>query len=134
MNALSRTANDAGTEVRRVESPLVDCYETETAYLVDANLPGVTEEGLDVTLEGDVLTIRGKTCLAEPGNLPLHHAEFLPADYERSFRVTEAIDPDGITATLSNGVLHLELLKRRPSVRRIPVSTPGRVLENEPKE
>ena len=103
--------------------PRVDCVETGVAYLLEADLPGVDESTLSVTLERDVLAIRGRMSLPEPGGFSLLHREFEPSDFERTFRVSQAIDQQRVEASLEGGVLRLSLPKKRPEVRRIPVST-----------
>lgn len=80
----------------RVE-PDVDIYETKDTFVLTADIPGVTDKGLDVTLEGNSLTINGKT--AEDTAL----AE--GQEYSRSFTLTDRVDKKGIKAAVKDGVL-----------------------------
>jgi HSP20 family molecular chaperone IbpA len=118
-------AQPAGTERTR-ERPLylprVDIVETQDALEVLADMPGVTRDDVEVVLEQRVLTIRGRTGVAPPEGLAPLHLEYDPGDYERSFTLSDAVDPSGIEARVRGGVLHLRLPKAGPAeLRRIEV-------------
>ena len=118
-------AQPVGTERTR-ERPLylprVDIVETRDALEVLADMPGVTRDGVEVVLEQRVLTIRGRTGVAPPEGLAPLHLEYDPGDYERSFTLSDAVDPSGIEARVRGGVLHLRLPKAGPAkLRRIEV-------------
>jgi HSP20 family molecular chaperone IbpA len=103
----------------RTVAPPVDIYETDAAYVLLADMPGVNPEGLDVTAERGELVIRGRT--QAPATLP-DYQEFELGTYQRMFVLTEDLDADRITATLREGVLRLEIPKS-PKVqpKKIPV-------------
>ena len=114
------TAERAST--RRVFSPRADIYETPEEIVVVAELPGVTEESLDITLEHRELTIRGATAPTVPSGYRLIYSEYGEGDYERRFVLADSIDRTGIAAELKNGVLHLHLPKVKEALaRKIPV-------------
>ncbi len=92
-------------------TPAVDIIETPSEYILYADLPGVDEKSLEVTLERDILSIRGETHLETPEGYRRVLEEFEPAIYERTFRVADDIDRDKIKASLKNGVLTLNLPK-----------------------
>jgi len=101
--------------------PEVNIYETTAGYTLEADLPGVTREGLDITLDASTLTISGcreKNALtAEP-----IYRESITADYRRVFELDPAIDRAGITAKLEQGVLTVTLPKsERAKPRKIAV-------------
>jgi len=102
--------------------PDVDIYETADALKLRADMPGVGERDLAVTLEDGTLTIEGKVATdIYDGWSPLY-TEYNVGDYYRQFRLHESIDSDQIKANLKNGVLELDLpksAKARP--RRIQV-------------
>jgi len=101
--------------------PPVDIYETDTAHVLLADMPGVQSEGLDIQVEHDRLTVRGR--VGEGGQERPHHQEFVLRDYYRAFTLTDEIDTENINATLSDGVLRIELPKSaRAQVRKIPVT------------
>ncbi len=91
--------------------PATDIYEKEDALLVACDLPGVDEKSLEITLEDDLLTITGTQDLSEPEGHELLHRGYLSGIYRRSFTLLTEVDRDKIKATISNGVLKLELPK-----------------------
>ena len=92
----------------RTVGPLCDIYETETAYVVLADMPGVAPDGLDVVAERDTLVIRGR--VTRPARTP-DYQEFELADYQRAFLLTEDLDVSNVTATLRDGVLRIQIGK-----------------------
>jgi HSP20 family molecular chaperone IbpA len=116
-----RAAQPEGTERTRalpVYAPRVDIVETEDALEILADMPGVTKDSVEVTLEQRALTIRGRADTSVPGDLAPLYLEYEPGDYERSFVVSEAVDPSGIEARVSGGVLRLRLPKAGPAKRQ----------------
>ena len=115
----------AGTErthTRRVYIPRTDIYETNESLVLVADMPGVAPDGLDVTLEGRELTIRGRTRDAAPEGYSPVYREYEGGDYERVFTLSEDIDAERIEARLGDGVLRLTLPKAGPAqARRIQV-------------
>jgi HSP20 family protein len=91
--------------------PRADVYETEEAIVVVADMPGVDENSIDVTLENDVLTINGYVEPDYPEDYNLAFAEYQVGDYVRAFTLADTIDRDGIEATVKDGVLRLHLPK-----------------------
>jgi HSP20 family protein len=69
-----------------------------------------------------VLTIRGRAEVPPPEGLAPLHLEYEPGDYERSFALSDAVDPSGIEARVRAGMLHLRLPKAGPAkLQRIEV-------------
>jgi len=102
--------------------PAVDILETSEELLVLADMPGVPPEGLDVRLEGDVLTIDGRPQTEGYDGLKPLHVEYNVGGFHRRFTLGEAVDRDAIKAELRNGVLKLRLPKaERAKSRRIDV-------------
>ncbi|GAB4337984.1 MAG: Hsp20/alpha crystallin family protein [Desulfobulbaceae bacterium] len=106
--------------------PAVDIYETPSAVTIIAEMPGVTAADLEITLEDDVLSIHGRNSeLTEPAGRILLQ-EYEPGNYLRRFTVAESIDQDRITASLTDGLLRVELPKAAPArPRRIEVREEG---------
>lgn len=98
--------------------PRSDIVETEDQYLLALDMPGVEEGSIDITLEKQVLTISGQTVQEAPEGYSLAHTEFRNGDYERSFRITDAIDRDAIEAVFQDGVLRLMLPKAEEAKAR----------------
>ncbi|ADW17942.1 heat shock protein Hsp20 [Desulfobulbus propionicus DSM 2032] len=98
-------------------APHVDIFETDKEVTVIADVPGVTSEGLDLSLEDNVLTIQGHRLP------PPHHGRLILEEYEcghylRRFTVAETIDQNNIEASLVDGVLRVRLPKAGPAQPR----------------
>jgi HSP20 family protein len=102
---------DAGerTHERPVFVPRVDIYETESGLVVVADLPGVSPEGLEVTLEKRVLSIYGRVEEEAPEGYSQVYREYAVGDFERQFTLSGDFDINGIEANLKYGVLHLAI-------------------------
>lgn len=111
---------DAGerTATRPVYIPPTDIYETPDSLVVLAEMPGVASEGIDITLERRVLTIRGRSAEQRHAGYQQVYAEYADGDYERVFTLSEDIDRDRIAATYRDGVLHLVLPKAERAMAR----------------
>jgi HSP20 family molecular chaperone IbpA len=110
------------TRARKAYVPRVDIYETNDEIVVLADMPGVDENAVDITLEKNVLSINGYVEPEQPDNYSLAYAEYEVGDYQRSFTLSDEIDRDNIQAAVKNGVLHLHLPKAGPAkVRKITV-------------
>lgn len=106
---------------RRVYLPPTDIYETEDAVTVIADMPGVTRDAVSIELEQNVLTIHGGSRDHQPEGYSPAYQEYGIGDFERTFRLSDEIDREGIEAKLSHGVLTLTLPKARPSRKKIAV-------------
>ena len=85
-------------------------------------MPGVTRDGVEVTLEQRVLRLRGRAELPLPEGVAPLYLEYEAGDYERAFTLSEAVDPAGIEARVRGGVLRLRLPKAGPAkLQRIEV-------------
>lgn len=114
----------ARTERRWTYRPRVDIHEMDEEVIVFADIPGVDESSLDITLEKNVLTVRGSVEVPSLENYRLAHAEYRAGDYVRSFTLSDTIDRDNIEATVKNGVLRLSLPKAEAAkARKIAVTT-----------
>lgn len=122
-NGTSREVQSHKEPGKHVEyvTPAVDIYETDTGHVLLTDLPGVTRDGLDISVEQDRLTIRGR--VGEDDERSPEHKEFKLRSYYRSFTLADEIDTANINATLTDGVLRLELPKSaRAQARKIPVT------------
>ena len=101
-----------GNGVNRVNflTPLANILETKDAYLLEAEMPGVTKEGLDVSVENGELTIVGRRSVPAPQGQALYR-ESRGFDYRRTFELDLSIDAARISAKLDQGVLTLTLPK-----------------------
>ncbi len=104
-------------------SPVVDIQETETEYLVKAELPEVLKENVKVTVENGVLTIQGerKQEKEEKGK-KFHRIERSYGTFLRTFTVPEEVEATKVAADFKDGVLRIRLPKtEKPRTKAIEV-------------
>lgn len=90
--------------------PQVNIVETRDAFVLEAEMPGVSKDGLEILLEGTELTIVGKRACPSDESQALYRESY-DCDYRRSFELDPTIDTARVTARMENGVLYLELPK-----------------------
>ena len=102
-------------------SPEVNIFETKDGYLLEAEMPGVKKEGLEISLEGPEITIIGRRHTENvEGEALLRERQAV--DYRRVFELDPAIDTAKISAKVEQGVLTLTLPKsERVKPRKILV-------------
>ncbi|PUB12434.1 Hsp20/alpha crystallin family protein [Yoonia sediminilitoris] len=89
--------------------PAVDIFEQGEITVILADMPGVKSDGIEVTLERQVLTLRGTVTPHEPEGYRRLSSEYREGDYLRAFTLSDEIDLGSINAAFKNGVLRLEL-------------------------
>jgi HSP20 family protein len=103
-------------------APDVNIYEMKDGYVLEAEMPGVNKEGLEITLEGQEITITGHRLSEGVSGEPLFR-ERRSAPYRRVFELDPAIDTSRISARMNQGILFLTLPKSEEvKPRRITVS------------
>lgn len=122
-----RLSNGPGREFGRLRtpanrthetfSPAVDIREEAERFVVQADLPGVDAEAIELTVEGDRLTIRGERRL-EPAadGAPILRGERRGGRFERIFRLPETAAGDGVEARYRHGVLTVAIPKSRAAL------------------
>lgn len=116
----------AGSPALPTASPPIDIHETADALVLEADVPGVAESGLQVEVADQVLVIRGRAEPALPAGARPLHLEFPPRELVRSFILSAEFDRERIAAELGEGVLRVRLPRaERPPVRRIEVKPSG---------
>jgi len=94
------------------ETPAVDLTEDDEAFTITAELPGIDEKEIDVTVSGGMLVIKGeKKQEKEEKNKNYYVSERSYGAFQRSFSVPEGVDQDKIAANFSKGVLTVTLPK-----------------------
>jgi HSP20 family protein len=96
----------AGT---RTWVPPIEAFGKEGDLVIRAHLPGVSLEDVDITLDGNLLTISGERKAATEEGVNYYLAELPYGAFNRSVAVPEGLDPDSIKARLENGVLEVVL-------------------------
>lgn len=103
-------------------SPAVDIYATEKELVLLADMAGVGQEGVEIELRDNVLSIIGKI-RETPAKLDTLLAEYRFGNYFRTFQISEIVDQAKITASIVDGVLKVVLPKVEKAVpRKIPIS------------
>lgn len=110
------------TRQRRVYIPSVDIVEGKDETTVVADMPGVDDTSVDVTIEKNILEIYGKVDPEIPQDMRLAVSEYGIGDYHRRFTLSDEIDKERIQATVKSGVLKLILPKaEKAKTRKITV-------------
>ena len=106
----------------RAYMPTADIFETEDALTVVLEMPGVSKDNVDVSVENGVLTIEGRIDFQKYEGLQPVYGEYNVGPYRRSFRISSQIDQNKITAEMRDGVITLALPKAEEAKpRRIAV-------------
>ncbi|MBW7908698.1 MAG: Hsp20/alpha crystallin family protein [Kiritimatiellae bacterium] len=107
-----------------VFAPATDVYETAKEIVLFVDVPGVTPDQIDVSLENRTLTISARRTAPDQVEHKAVHREFGSVEYRRTFTLTKDVDRNGIVARIKNGVLRLSLPKAAETQpRRIEVQS-----------
>ena len=102
----------------------VDVYATNDAVVVEAILPGVKPEGVDITVEGNTLSIAGDTSSMIPGREGLLLQEIRRGRFVRTLALPTGLEPDKATATFEDGILTLRIPKAEQiKPRQVKITT-----------
>ena len=104
-------------------APPIDVYETDDRYVVTAEVPGITREDVELALQDNRLTIHGSRSGGVPESAARHYhqVERGHGSFLRTFEFADAVDEDGITADLREGVLTVTLAKSARPPRTIEI-------------
>lgn len=95
-----------------VWAPAIEMFEKEDRYVVKAELPGMEEEDIDVSVTGDILTIKGeRKAESEVKDEDYYCCESSYGSFSRSVALPSSVDADKIQANYEQGVLELNLPK-----------------------
>lgn len=111
-------------EPEAVLRPFVDIFEDADGITLQADMPGVSRERLNIEVDKDVLLVEGNAQIDMPDNMEALYADVRSTRYRRSFGLSGELDSGEIEASLKDGVLNVRIPKRaelRP--RKIEVST-----------
>ena len=91
--------------------PVTDIFETDQALTVVLEMPGVSKDNVDISVENDILTIEGWIDYSKYEGLQPVYTEYNVGHYVRSFQISSKIEQSGISAELKDGVMTLVLPK-----------------------
>lgn len=105
--------------------PPINMFETTTSLLIQAELPGITSEDLDVSIEGDTLSLQGKRQFQQDTDkISYHRREITIGNFSRSIALPIKVNLDTIKAKLIDGILTVTLDKAdEVKPRQITIST-----------
>ena len=105
-------------------TPAMDIREEANRYVLEADIPGVAREDLDITLEDSVLTIKGeRTVNNEENRENYRRKERIHGSFVRQFSLPDTVNTEAISAVITNGVLEIGIPKQeKPEPRKIAVN------------
>src|SRR2546423_13804262 len=123
---LSRSFDDDGI-ARGAWAPSVDIFENKDQIVLEAELPGMSREDFELTVENNVLTLRGERRFEKKDEADNYHrVERAYGAFTRSFTLPQTVSSEGATAEYKNGVLRVVLHKREEvKARRIEIAGEG---------
>ena len=121
--SFSRSYGDEGI-ARGTWTPTVDIFENKDNIVLEAELPGMNREDFELTVENNVLTLRGERRFEKKSESDNYHrVERAYGSFTRSFTLPQTVSGEGATAEYKNGVLRVVLQKREEvKARRIEIS------------
>ena len=134
---MARAFDEEGI-ARGAWSPSVDIYENKEQIVFEAELPGMKREDFDVSVENNVITLRGERHFEKKDDTDNYHrVERAYGSFTRSFTLPNSVTAEGASADYSNGVLRVTLPKREETkARRIEIKANGaepRTIEAKPE-
>ena len=106
-NTSVETTQEQTREPERYVAPAVDIYEKDESLFVIADLPGLERDQIDISVDNNILTIKGTVPESDPTEFATQ--EFQPTSFYRQFRLGNRIDRSQINAELRHGVLKIHL-------------------------
>jgi HSP20 family protein len=111
--------NDAVHTRRDSFMPTIDIAETETAYNIDVQLPGMKKEDINIEMENGRLTISGERKFEnEENGKTWRKVESQYGSFARSFQLPENVESDSIKATYTDGILKLNVTKSKEQMKK----------------
>jgi len=119
---MTRAFDDEGIG-RGAWAPSVDIYENKDQIVLEAELPGMKQEDFDLSIENNIITLRGERKFEKTDDTDNYHrVERSYGSFTRSFTLPQTVSGEGATAEYNNGVLRVTLPKREETkARRIEV-------------
>jgi len=113
-----------GDSQKTVWQPAVDALEDAAHILLVADLPGLEQKDIDITVENNVLVVRGERKAGAHGDGTFHTRERVQGPFSRAFTLPATVDVDAIEAEMKAGVLTITLPKKREArPRQIKVTS-----------
>lgn len=110
-----------GAEAATGGLPRVNFFDTGTAFVLEADVPGLTDKDVNLTLNQDVLTLSGARKADAPEGYTAYRQERVPLRFSRSFALPAKVDPEKTLAAIKDGVLTVTL-EKAPEVKPRQIS------------
>lgn len=115
----------SGSEGEKFIAPLIDVAENDSAITLTAELPGITEQDVDLSIQNGVLSLKGEKKMEKKDDKDNYHVvERRYGSFQRSMRLPSSVDEAAISARFDNGVLTVTLPKKpgtAPAERKIAI-------------
>lgn len=98
--------------------PVTNVFETKEAFLVKADVPGVADSDIAISVEDDALVVRGERKSEVPEGYKVHLRERASRAFTRKFALPSHVDVDAVSAIIKHGVLTVTLPKSKESLPR----------------
>lgn len=123
----SPSPNANGASALRRWIPAMDVVETDEHFVLRADLPGVSEDGVSIELDDNVLTISGeRKSEHEERREGYYRVERASGSFSRSLTLPEGVDPEAVQANFDNGVLEVRIPKpEQQKPRKVQISVGG---------
>jgi len=107
--------------------PAMDLVETEDAYVLSADLPGLSESDVSIEVEDNVLTVSGeRKAEHEDRKAGYYRVERSYGSFRRALTLPEGVDPEAVTATFDKGVLQVTVPKpEQQAPRKVQITVGG---------
>jgi len=117
-----KDTQDDSRALQKYLSPEVSIFESKDGYLLEAEMPGVNKDGLEIALESNTMTLLGRRNQPDAKATTLYR-ESAQGDYRRVFELDPAIDTSKIEAKINQGLLTVRLPKSEAvKPRKVTVS------------
>ncbi len=123
----SPSTGSSGVSVHRRWLPAMDLLQTEDEFVLRADLPGLSEDDVNIEFEDNVLTVSGeRKSEHEERNEGYYRVERSSGSFSRSLTLPEGVDPDAVKATFDRGVLEVRIPKpEQPKPRKVSITVGG---------
>ncbi|MBM9513446.1 Hsp20/alpha crystallin family protein [Desulfogranum marinum] len=121
LDELSKNYGDRGRQQERSNVfPALNIYEQDDRLIVTAEIPGVSNQDLDISVEGETLTLKGKreNAVAKDTPVSYHRREIESGTFSRAVALPVKIDLDNLSARLIDGILTITLPKAAKATPR----------------
>lgn len=110
---LNRTFDNRAASSNHDWTPQVDIQELEKNYIVHVDIPGIEDKDIDITLDKNVLTIKGNRASALDPDADIKRQERVVGELFRQFTLPDTIDGEQISASSKLGVLRIDIPKTK---------------------